>query len=76
MCTPTLTLLLLVLDQYYDPEDLSEKRQKIQGKAEELINDVVYTMLKKVSPIIDLIPGYKFIKKINRKEYCSKVVNF
>ncbi len=47
----------------YDPQEQSEKRQEIQGKATELINDMVYTMLKKFSPIVNLIPGYKMIKE-------------
>ena len=47
----------------YDSEEQNTLKGEIQNKSDTIINDMVYTMLKKVSNIVIVISSYKFIKK-------------
>jgi len=46
-----------------DSEEQKTLRGEVQKKSDTIINDMVYTMLRKVSKIVNVIPSYKFIKK-------------
>ena len=43
------------------PEEQKTLRGEVQKKSDTIINDMVYTMLKKVSKIVNVTPSYKFI---------------